>query len=402
MIETDQLRIALIPNPSEISLAIESAGHVTSDTVAKRSGFTFQNHGMANFRVFQKLAFSRTDVTSEAPQATSSVRQKLVGLRGSYDRVPLLGWLSRNIAKKKANETTPEANALTRNRVETGAKQRVESEVNQIVAQFRRGLHQHVLSRLIAMDLEPETVQLSTSQNRIVGRYRIAGRDQMAAWQPRPIDFESDLLTVQLHQSAINNLLDRFAIGGEEFDVTSFAQHIEKVTGIPAQNSTRDANASFTFKKYDPIRVDFTDGIASVTFSFKRFQIGKGRAWKNVEIKANFQPTYSGTQIVLERDNLFEVTSKSDLRLADQIAIRGAFTVILQSQYSLDLLPSVVREKVPSLALGIGQLSLAKGWCGVTFNNEPTYPEYAPVITSEELHYPAGVVGSMIGDSPNY
>ena len=148
--------------------------------------------------------------------------------------------------------------------------------------------------------------------------------------------------------------------------------------------------------------MDFTDGIASVTFSFKRFQIGKGRAWKNVEIKANFQPTYSGTQIVLERDNLFEVTSKSDLRLADQIAIRGAFTVILQSQYSLDLLPSVVREKVPSLALGIGQLSLAKGWCGVTFNNEPTYPEYAPVITSEELHYPAGVVGSMIGDSPNY
>ena len=369
LIETDNLRIALIPNPDEISLAIETTGHVKSETVAKRSGFTFENEGLANFNVFQKLAFSRTGVTSEAAQATSQVRQKLIGLRGSYDRVPVLGWLSRNIAKKKATEQTPEANALTRERVETGAKQRVEAEVNQIVNQFRVGIHQHVLSRLIAMDLEPETVQLSTSQDRIVGRYRIAGRDQMAAWQPRPTDYETDLLTVQLHQSAFNNLLQRFDLSGKEFNVDSFAKHIEKVTGFPNASKKSDNDATFSFKKYDAIRLDFEDGIASVKFSFKSFQIGKGRPWKNITIKANFKPTYYGTEIVLDRDNLFEVESTSDLRLTDQIAIRGAFKVILDERYSFDLLPSVVRQKIPSLSLGINRLSLARGWCGVAFTN---------------------------------
>ena len=409
-IKTNQLQIALIPNPNEISLAIESAGQVTSDTVARRSGFTFQNHGMADFRVFQKLAFSRTDVTSEAPQASSNVRQKLVGLRGNYDRVPILGWLTRNIARKKADETTPEANALTKDRVEMGAKQRVESEVNQLVARFRQGLQQHVLSRLIAMDLEPETVQLSTSQSRIVGRYRIAGRDQMAAWQPRPTDYETDLLTVQIHQSAINNLLQRFELGGEEFNVTSFGQRIEEITGKPYTGTATDADASFTFKKYDAIRVDFEDGIASVQFSFKRFQIGNGHPWKDIVIKANFNPTYMGTGIVLDRDNLFEVKSSSDLRLADQIAIRGAFTVILEPQYSFDLLPAVVREKVPALTMGIDQLSLAKGWCGVSFDNESAIEQIIPVVTPEELYSPAyspayppeGVVGSLISDETPY
>jgi len=63
LIETNKLKIALIPNPNEISLAIETTGQVTSETTAKRSGFTFQNEGLANFNVLQKLAFSRTGVT---------------------------------------------------------------------------------------------------------------------------------------------------------------------------------------------------------------------------------------------------------------------------------------------------------------------------------------------------
>ncbi len=387
LIQTDQLKIALIPNPNEISLAIETLGQVTSDTVAKRSGFTFQNHGFADFKVFQKLAFSRTGVTSEAPQATSSARQKLISLRGSYDRVPLLGWLSRKIAKKKADESAPEANALTRKRVETGAKQRVESEVNQMVNQFRRGLHQHVLSRLISMDLEPETVQLSTSKERIVGRYRIAGRDQMAAWQPRPTDFESDLLTVQIHQSAMNNLVHRFGLNGQEFDVTSFGKHIEQVTGIPYTQKEGSTEATFKFDKYDAIRVDFEDGIASVKFKFKSFQIGNGRPWKDISIRANFEPTYMGSRIVLARNNPFvvEAKRKSTLRLADEIAIRAAFTVIMEKQYSVDLLPAVVREKVPALALGINQLTLAKGWCGVTFENSSELNHDAPIVTPEDV-----------------
>ena len=385
LIETDQLRIALLPNPNEISLAVETVGQVTSETTAQRSGFTFENRGLADFRVFQKLAFSRTGITSEAPQATSSARQRLIGLRGNYDRIPVLGKLTRKIAKQKVNEQTPEANQLTRQRVESGAKQRVEQEVNQLVNQFRRGVQDHILERLIAMDLEPEIMQLSTTQSRILGRYRLAGRDQMAAYQPRPTDFESDLLTVQIHQSALNNLIQRFALNGQEFNAVTLGQHVEKVTGIPYARGSIEAEATFRFDKHDAIRVDFEDGIASVTFGFDKFQIGKGRPWRKIFVTAHFKPTYIGTRIVLDRDNVFDVKSKKDLRLADQIAIRTAFKVILEEQYAFDLVPAVVRWRVPGLNLAIDRLSLAEGWCGVALENAAVMDQPIPIVSPEEV-----------------
>ena len=381
----NQLRIALIPNPNEISLGLETIGQVTSDTVAQRSGFTFQNRGLADFKVFQVLAFSRTGVTSAEPWATSKARQRLIGLRGSYDRVPLVGWLTRKIAKQKVEEQAPQANKLTEERVESGAKERVEQEVNQMVNLFRRGLHQFVLSKLIAMDLEPETIQLSTSQERIFGRYRIAGRDQMAAWQPRPTDFESDLLTVQFHQSAINNLIERFGLSGKEFNPITLGEHVEKITGIPYASENRDAEATFVFNEYDAVRVDFKDGIASVKFSFKKFQIGKGRPWKNIAIRANFKPSYMGTRIVLDRDNLFEVESKKDLRFTESAAIRAAFKVILDEQYAFDIVPAVVRSRIPNLTLGIDRLSLAEGWCGVALDNASAINQPVPIVAPEEV-----------------
>ena len=385
----NQLRIALIPNPNEISIGLETIGHVESETVAQRSGFTFQNRGLADFKVFQKLAFSRTGVTSEEALVSSSARQRLIGLRGSFDRVPLLGRLTRMIAQQKAEEQTPEAIELTKERVESGAKQRVEQEVNQVVSMLRRGLHDHVLSKLIAMDLEPETVQLGTSEQRVFGRFRVAGRDQMAARQPRPTDFESDLLTVQFHQSAINNLIQRFGLNGEEFNAITLGQHIEKITNIPYQPGNTDTEATFQFAKYDGIRVDFEEGMASVKFSFKKFQIGKGRPWKNIAIKANFKPKYIGTRIVLDREDLFELESttgkKKDLSIGDEIAIRTAFKIILDKQYAFDLVPAVVRGRVPNLALGIDRFSLAEGWCSVALDNAANLGQPVPIIEPEAV-----------------
>lgn len=386
----NRLQIALIPNPNEISLGIETIGKVTSETVAQRSGFTFQNRGLADFKVLQKLAFSRTGVTSEAPSAISNARQRLTGLRGNWDNVPIFGRLARKIAKQKAEEQTPEAIALTKQRVESGAKQRVAKEVNEMVSALRLGMHEHVLSKLIAMDLEPETVQLSTSDQRITGRYLIAGRDQMAAWQPRPTDFESDLLTVQFHQSAINNLIHRFGLNGKEFDPISLGKHVEKITGIPYMPENADAEATFEFASYDAVRIEFNEGIASVKFSFKKFQIGKGRPWKNISIRANFQPTYIGTRIVLDRDNLFEIKStsskkKKDLSITDEIAIRAAFKVILDSQYAFDIVPAAVRTKIPHLALGIDRFSLAEGWCGVSLDNASEIQQPVPIMAPEDV-----------------
>lgn len=150
-----------------------------------------------------------------------------------------------------------------------------------------------------------------------------------------------------------------------------------------------DAEATFVFASHDAVRVEFEDGIASVKFSFKKFQIGKGRPWKNISIRANFQPKYIGTRIVLDLDNLFEIKSttskKKNLSITDEIAIRTAFKVILDSQYAFDIVPAAVRSRIPNLALGIDRFSLAEGWCGVSLDNAAEIQQPVPIMAPGEV-----------------
>ena len=88
---------------------------------------------------------------------------------------------------------------------------------------------------------------------------------------------------------------------------------------------------------------------------------------------------------MLDRDNLFTVESKKDLQLADQLAIRTAFKVILEPQYAFDILPPAVRAKAPNLTLGIDRFTLAEGWCGIALDNASAINQPVPIMSPEEV-----------------
>jgi len=346
---SNELRIALIPNPNEIDLQLVTTGKVETQSVARKSGFQIHNQGEADFRVFKRLAFNRTGVRSESPTVFANASQRLVGLRGKMDRVPLIGWMAK-----------------ARQKIEEGARERVETEVAQQLQQFRQGMQRFILNPLTSVDLEPETMQTSTTESRIVGRYRIAGRDQLAAHQPRPLDFESDLLSVQLHQSAFNNLFARIGLNGRKFTPETLSEHLRKITGITNQSKHADGEAEFTFSTHDPIRVDFRDGLVSVQFKFSRLKVGKGPRWKYVTVRVNYEPEYIGTRLILNQQTPIDISnSKKSLGFKDTIVITGMFKVLLEDQYAFDVLPKTMSEQFGHLAFSIDRLTLADGWCGI-------------------------------------
>ncbi len=385
---SNQLRIALIPNPDEIELQLETSGQVTSDTVAKRSGFLIQNQGLANFQVFKRLAFNRTGVISESPQVTANATQRLVGLRGNLDRVPVLGWVATRIARNKVEEETPKAESLTRRRIENDARERVEQQVTQQLQQFRDSLQRFVLDPLTSVELEPETLQTSTTDQRIVGRYRLAGRDQLAAHQPRPADYESDLLTVQLHQSAFNNLLSRVGLNGKKFTPTTLNEHLSKVTGFTGTSEYTGDEAELTFAKYDPIRIDFKDGMVALQFKFSRLKIGSTNALKNVIVKVNLLPQHTGTQLHLEVQSPLDIKGKNlrgkKLGFGETSLVVLMFNKLLEEKYSFEVLPPVVKKQTSHLDFAIDRLSLSDGWCGVSlaipFSDSPI-----PIVSPAEV-----------------
>jgi hypothetical protein len=378
----NQVRISLIENPNNIDLRFETVGQVDSQTSARKSGFTIQNHSKANFQVFKRLAFSRTGVISGSPSAFSEAKQRLVGLRGQHDRVPILGWLARRVAQQKVAEQTPQAEQMVEERIESTAKDRMQVLVDREVNRLRHALNDRVVQPLISLGLEPDPIQMSTTLDRIVTRYRLAGRDQMGAHTSRPTDFNNDLVSIQVHQSAINNLIERFELNGKEFTAETLRDHLENVVGVVDKNVESTTEADFKFADYDAMRIDFREGEITVEIKLSRLQIGKGKKWRRITIGTTYVPEYIGTKMVLTQKDGIELDGKN-LKLGDEMAIRTACKVILDDQYSVDLIPPSIAQNAPNGALHnliIDRLSISDGWFGVAFNQPMITDMSAPII----------------------
>lgn len=386
----NRLSVKLVDDPSRIALQLQTLGEVDSDTVAKRSGFEVRNEGMANFQAFKKLTLDRMGrFSSDRPVASAQARQRLIGMRSKLDPFPVVNWIARRLAEKKVAQQSPEANMLLEQKIKRSAIEQLQEGVESQVAQMKAYLNVNVWEPLTSMDLNPEALQLATNQQRIVMRYRLAGLDQMASDSPRPADSNYDYLSLQFHQSLLNNLIERIEIESQSFTPASLLQHLSEVIGFKPENTPSDSKheAKFVFANYDAIRVDFVEGKVRIELNLKSLRVGKGKTWRNITVSSTYVPQVSGSQIQLAQEGMIGVKGKK-FRIGDQIAVRAIFKLVLPGSYQFDTIPSQLTARLNGYALVIDSLNIADGWVGLTYDEVlRESPLEMPIYESEVLGY---------------
>ena len=377
----NRLFIRLIPDNRKVNLWLEANGQVRSLTQARQSGFRVDNVGNSRFQVFKRIAFHRSGIETDAPLAVSDTNSQVIGMRSNLDPIPVVGWVARRIAQNKLRESAPMTDQLTRDKVESGAKEQLETEVQTQLSQVSEYLFANMLQPLIALELEPTPVEMRTTTERIVMRYRLAGRDQMAAHTARPRALASSLLSVQLHESVLNNLLDRIEIKGKSFSAQELTEHLANVlrSEQAAGSEELDQEATFEFAPYDPMRVEFKNGQIEISLNLKKFRVGKGKTWKNLSVRATFNPEVQGTKLILVRDETGIRLKGANLKLRDQMAVRTVFTALFKDHYDVNLLPEKFAQKFGTTPLAISQLILSEGWLGVSFSDAPRTAVQTPL-----------------------
>ena len=403
----NRLSVQLIEDPSQISLQLHTNGEVDSDTVARRSGFEIRNEGMANFQAFKRLSLDRMGrFSSDRPVASAQSRQRLIGIRSKLDPFPVVNWVARRVAKKKLEESAPETKLLLEQKIKDSASDQLQEGVESQVAQMKAYLKVNLLEPLISMDLNPEALQLATTKQRLIMRYRLAGIDQMAADSPRPTDSNYDYLSLQVHQSLLNNIIERIEIESQTFTPESLLQHLSDVIGFNPENASAESKhkAEFVFANYDAIRVDFKDGKIQIELNLKSLRVGKGKTWRNITISATYVPTVVGSQISFAQEGRIGVKGKK-FRLGDQIAVRTIFNVVLPDSYQFDAVPKKLAQRLNGYALIVSNLNIADGWVGLTFDEVPmAYPqEYIepysePYVETYPQYYEASGEGVIYSD----
>jgi hypothetical protein len=368
---SNQLSVSLIPDPKQLQIQLGTMGHVDSNSVAKRDGFTIRNQGRARFQVFQMLSVGANGIdASEKPIAYSAAKQQLVGLESKFDTIPVVGRLARRIAEKKIQQKSPETDRMVKDRVASEASQKMQELVEIELTKMQQKCQANLLDPLVAMDLDPEPVQMETTDDQIVMRYRLAGRDQMAAFTSRPSDNGKSLLSLQVHQSTINNAISRAELAGRKFDIEGLSKQFYKSFGIGSENPpASEQKAEFEFARFDPIRIELEKDRLFVTMNLKSLKIGDGKRFKKVKLRAAYSLQQNGLQVVFSQDDEATRIQGHRLRFRDRALVGTVHKILFKREYVVDAMQGSMVEKIGGDAIEISQLVLSDGWIALSVDD---------------------------------
>ena len=197
----------------------------------------------------------------------------------------------------------------------------------------------------------------------------------MAANTSRPRDSGKSLMSFQLHQSAINNVIARIGLSGNRFTIDELKLHLRDVAGLQSLSSPTeeedDQYAEIGFAYYDPIHINFQEDRMNIRLNLRSLKIGEtGKTWKNISLTASYQFAVDGMKIQLQQDDDGTRIKGRRLRFSDKAAISTVMKVMFKKQYTMDSLPRKLKEKLDGQLLEVSQLVASDGWLAVSIDDQ--------------------------------
>ena len=222
------------------------------------------------------------------------------------------------------------------------------------------------------MGLDPTPIDFETTQQRLIVRYRIAALHQLAAHTPRPQAPSSSWLSVQLHESAINNTLDQLGIGGRKLTMQELCDELARKFGRPSPPVPEDIpeDLAVTLAQRDGIRVRCDGGKLRLTLRVAELAQSRQSKWKNFTVQATYVPSPDQRNANLVRDGVIELSSDGK-GVGNQFALRTIFSKVLSKNRTISLINHSMAQQPEFADLMVNQFVLSDGWIGIAMAPKP-------------------------------
>ncbi len=235
----------------------------------------------------------------------------------------------------------------------------------------------------------------STASKILITALATARQELAAPSDPPAVGSESDL-SIQLHQSAVNNSLVSM-LGGIKIDSSRLIKMLEK-RDIPVPDELRrqaEAEARFrrgdvtesadeeveepwslTFDTLQPATVTFSDGKAKIAIRGRKFQQGDQDINERLEIAATYRLRKSPTD-ALEARRIGEIDIRfvdspgrlSTRQLAYKTFVKRKVSPLFQPTFSVEDLPEgEISDQLRSLKLD--HVEATRGWLAIALGLE--------------------------------
>ena len=361
-----QLNVVLSPDSQRWRMGLEAQGRITSRTSSAKGPARFFNDGLSFYRARKNVVLDERGFHVFGAEAEAESHSDLLGVETDFDDVPLLGSFARAYAVQQHDSQQDDARWEVEDRVRLLARSRLDEAVERELRRAEDFLENKLLQPLRTLQLDPTPVEMQTTDQRLIARYRLASIHQMAASTPRPQAPGDSLFSVQVHESAINNTLEQLQLEGRRLTLAELHKEIGTIIGRPDRPLPEDLPESVTvqFADEEAVRVFLAQGHAELRIRLAELSDGERHRWRNFEVHAFYRPEVDTLAANLVRDGVIHLGG-SGLGFRDRIPLRGIFSKVLSRSRDLHLLgPNAVDH--PALAdVRVSQLVIEDGWLGM-------------------------------------
>lgn len=366
---TTRVGLELVPDPSALHVVLRAEGHTKATTRTDRSPVRVFSDGTVEFVARKGFVVTGAGLTAEPTDVAAESVSRLKRIATDFDGVPLLGTLVQSIARQKHDEGRWIAKREVDRKVTREVSQRIDEETAARLANSRARMRELLLDPLAGLDLAPEAVQLETTADRLHLRFRVAGADQSAGHAARPRAPQDSLVSVQAHESLLNNVIGRLGLDGRTFRLPDLLRHVAEhwsgpELGLKAEDLPNDIEVTFAAR--DAVRVRAIDGRLQIVLAIAELKkIGRPvRTWRNFQANVAYRPDADSRRGELVRDGIITLTGDR-LSTAVQIPLRSVLTKMFPPERRIAVVPAKILDDARLADLEVTQLEVRDGWVGV-------------------------------------
>lgn len=374
--------VRLIPDPQRVRVALEINGLVSSLTHSTAGPATFYNDSEAAYRAWKEIDLGRDGMRLKPADVAVSNDLRLRSLSTDFDAIPLVNIVVQEVARSQHEMRKPEANSEIQEKVYAQAKKQIDEEGDARLKDLATRLEDRVVEPLAELALGPAVINAETTDRRVVMRLRLGAEDQLGGYTPRPMAPADSVASIQLHESALNNVVGQLKLDGGTFTVPQLRERIAACFHRPEmlQRESENEDVTITFAPRNAIQVRCQDGQVTVILTIAQLSRG-GQTWDDFQVRACYRPEVRGLSAFLVRDDVIQLLGDR-VRGRSQIALRGIFSRVFSKDQPLPLMPAQITKDKRLAGIAITQLVVEDGWIGLALGEQR--PGRAPIVVRRD------------------
>ncbi len=361
-----RFRVNLVPDKSQIRMQLEGDGVMNAKTQTTKGGVTLMNRNRARFFVQKMLLMDPRGLRMSQTQSAATGSTNITGLRTRFDTFPIVGSIVRRAAQKQAFESKDRARTEFETKVAMKARSQMDNQLQEKVQQARARMDEKLIRPMERLELNPTALAMETTEDRLTLRGRLAGGHQLASFTARPQARTDSVLSIQIHESALNNFVAQLNLSGKQGDLKEVFLDVAKQVGMSDIKIPEEVpdGVEIRLAKRDPVQFHFRDGRLMIALRVDGMRFRRN-TWRHFEVHAYYKPAINGFRCDLNREEHIELIASKN-----QVALRGIFTKVFSKNRPIPLIHPELGKDSRLTQLDVSQFVVRDGWIGVSVGNE--------------------------------